>query len=186
MAKKADDSRARRIAIRIVLFLGVLVALSCLGTVTFFRSTFGDLEHSLTGLDARVAEQFPEGAVWQMAELSAARDSAPPTDDVHLVLVIGLPEHQANVEIDADLRAAAWDAYCDAFEAGGLHVGSVAIGRAGDVLPHEFLHCCGDVTAWEDALEDVLSLEERSGRKAPPDLTVVKMFGNGLQLLDER
>ena len=186
MAKKADESKARRIAIRVVVFLGVLLALTCLGAVTFFQSAFGDMEKGLTGLDSIVAEQFPGGAVWQLAELSAARDGVAPTDGVHLVLVIGLPEHVPSAESDADLRATAWEAYCDAFAPGGLRVSSVAIGRAGDVNPHEYLRCCGDVTAWEAALEDVPSLEQRTGREAPRDLTVVELFGNGLQLIDER
>lgn len=182
---KADESKARRTAVRIVVFLGILLALTCLGAVTFFQSAFGDLERGLTGLDARVAAQLPDGAVWQMAELSAARDGAPPTDGVHLVLVIGLPEHQPDADTDAELRATAWEAYCDAFAPGGLRVGSVAVGRAGDLVPHELLRCCGDVTGWEDALEEVPSLVQRTGREAPRDLTVVEMFGNGLQLVQE-
>jgi hypothetical protein len=175
------DRKARRTALRIVIFLGVLVALSCLGGVAVFQGTLGDLKRGLEALDVEVAERFPQGTLWMLVEETAAMEQRAPTDAVHLVLVVGVPTDAPAGDIDA-WRAEAWDAYCEAFAGGGLHLGSVAIGTAGAPQPHPDLHSFGNATGWEETLEDVSSLEGRTGRPAPPDLAIVEWFGNSIRI----
>lgn len=177
------DARTRRTALRIVAFLGVLVALSCLGAVVFFQSTLGEVQQGLAAFDANVRAAFPEGTVWQLCELTAAAESRAPTDGVHLVLCVGLPEESSPTELGA-LQDTAWDAYLDAFPVGGLHLGSIAIGTAAGAGRNPEFRLAGHVSDWEEARIGVPALEERTGRTAPPDLAVIRWFGNAVQVRD--
>ena len=178
---KTGDTKTRRKALRIVAFLGVLVALTCLGTVTVFQATLGELRTGLITLDANVAERFPDGTVWALAEEASAMEQRAPTDSVHLILTVGLPEDTV-VDDPATLRADVWTAYCDAFAEGGIHLGSVAVGRAVKGVPHGDFRSFGAVSGWEDGREDAASLVERTGRAAPDDLAIVAWFGNSLEI----
>jgi len=77
------------------------------------------------------------------------------------VVLVGVKGEDLTPERIAELQDLGWVAYCDAFEAGGFPVASLAVGKSAGAGGTPVLGWSGNKISVED-------LEARTGRSAPP------------------